>query len=905
MNEQERRQWVGGALLQTIAQIYQSQQSTQVLDPNTIDAEWVSDWLGNDWGEYYQNSLSSVFSKPNQDLESDPTPNSKANSSAELWSIFSCISFNSSPKPPQIYQPACSFTPHGYALPYSKNSSTADEEVAEPPLISGQANEVSAWKWFQEDLKCIQDEVNLGSLLFFCKKYLWCVPVSESLPDVSVYEYARLKAARKFCEYRWGEERSQQAISDSEECYLLISGDLSGIQNYIYNIGHRGASKALKGRSFYLQQILESIAFSLLKALDLPETNLLFVSGGKFLLLAPNVQRILECDETQHALSGKLKDFRQDMNRRLFKAYESELSLILGWVSLSQKDLESSEGWLQKWQALVAHTTQQKYQKFIDQIEEPESSFFNKFGEWGDNLLCAATQRDLCQRNELAKVIPYKQKKSDPLFWEFDLGKKKVYLDAAQIPDDGLSVSSDIPYISAEQYNAQRFGFYLRHQQLRLYLIETTKLADGVTQNKAYRQFPIMDGNEQLWMDPRYSSKPSELPTLRNADQAILLNEADWGALKHVEKTAFCDFRFYGGDWLPSRNSSEEHSQTESIPLSYEEIAENAKGIPRLGVLRMDVDNLGLTFNQGLQEHFNLTRLVQLSSMLNFFFAGYLNRLKTYTWDVQAGILEPSEANNATDDESSSQKESNPQKSRSKETCALENALQIVYAGGDDLFIIGEWQVLPDVALWIREEFRRFTGNALTLSAGISLFPAKYPIYKAAEAAGEAEERAKQFRKQKDGICFLDTPMSWEDFAEIRDHKNQLYTAIHSDHVGRSLLQRLQQLHQDYETQVQHYQEAFLKESRQAAKQEETSRSDSLAKAKERAKYTRWRWMACYHLARMGKQYKKAGSYLKELAAQLSGTGSSTEQDLIALIHVSARWVELLTRSEVKESRDD
>ena len=67
---------------------------------------------------------------------------------------------------------------------------------------------------------------------------------------------------------------------------MLVGGDISGVQNFIYTITARGAAPTLRGRSFYLQIVTEALARYLLRRLDLPVTNLIYAGGGSFFLLA-------------------------------------------------------------------------------------------------------------------------------------------------------------------------------------------------------------------------------------------------------------------------------------------------------------------------------------------------------------------------------------------------------------------------------------------------------------------------------------------------------------------------------------------------------------------------------------------------------------------------------------------
>lgn len=75
--------------------------------------------------------------------------------------------------------------------------------------------------------------------------------------------------------------------------------------------------------------------------------------------------------------------------------------------------------------------------------------------------------------------------------------------------------------------------------------------------------------------------------------------------------------------------------------------------------------------------------------------------------------------------------------------------MQIIYSGGDDLFIIGNWSDVLYAALDIRTAFRDFTGNGvLTISAGIGMFDEKYPIARMASETGALED-ARSFMLKK------------------------------------------------------------------------------------------------------------------------------------------------------------
>ena len=179
-----------------------------------------------------------------------------------------------------------------------------------------------------------------------------------------------------------------------------------------------------------------------------------------------------------------------------------------------------------------------------------------------------------------------------------------------------------------------------------------------------------------------------------------------------------------------------------------EELADQARGIRRLTAWRADVDNLGATFASGFEQegfernrYVTLSRTAVLSRSLSVFFRSYIN-----------GIL-------AGDG-------------------GAKRALQvsIVYSGGDDVFLVGAWDGILEGVLRIRDAFSRFTGGALSLTAGLTLHTMTYPIRQAALETEELEQEAKEFDGRKDAISLFAAHRRfvyhWADFtAQVLEEK--------------------------------------------------------------------------------------------------------------------------------------
>lgn len=730
-------------------------------------------------------------------------------------------------------QPISSLTPKNYLFP--KN------DWNEKELFKSYEKR---FKEFQTDMeKCNVRQIE--TIYNLSKKYFWCIPSSswKTVPDVSLHEHSRITSAIALCLTQYLEEKfekplevdSQVVENRNEQRYLLFGGDLTGIQNYIYNISHKGASKSLKGRSFFLQQLSESISRWIVSdgQLDLSLANILYSSGGKFYILAANTGMTID----------KISKILIELEKKLLKEYNGDIGIICDFIKLNGIDFigkVSEEGkkvlkFSEKWDELNKKLESSKHQKFSTLIKD--INFFEPIEPSGDVIQCSGTGKDICYKSDIENY-----KSSEKL----NIGS--VEYQKIETHDFGniykLFDDENEKYISEEQFISQNIGFELKSG--------LKAISSGINS-----EFDILGFEKISFLDNDNYKYLIENETER-------LNFVNDDEFVKKGKALENGWKFYGGNW--------------SLSGEYDDIRKNATGIKRLGVLRMDVDNLGKIFRNGLMGQATISRVVQMSTLLDFFFSSYLNIIKDKYWNAIDGVSE-----NQSD-------------------ISIKDNVQIIYSGGDDVFIIGLWNILPDLAIWMYEEFKKFTCNnpAFSLSAGISIFPNRYPLFKAAKLAGEAEDSAKKLsrvikstEKSKDAISFLGTPMSWNDFKIISKKVKHLYCCIETGKtipdldqkkkLNRSLINRLQMIYNEYEDEGEK-----LKKSNSSMDYEDL---------KYRKLWSKWRWRACYYLARFGNQNKHFKKEISELAAELF-ISSKTEQDLISLINVPAKWVEYLTRKE-------
>jgi len=83
--------------------------------------------------------------------------------------------------------------------------------------------------------------------------------------------------------------------------FTIILGDVAGIQRYVYGSRmYKGALKMLRSRSIYLSILTEAIARHIVDRLGLLPLNIIFCSGGHFMILAHYVKE----DELERILRG-------------------------------------------------------------------------------------------------------------------------------------------------------------------------------------------------------------------------------------------------------------------------------------------------------------------------------------------------------------------------------------------------------------------------------------------------------------------------------------------------------------------------------------------------------------------------------------------------------------------------
>ncbi len=222
-------------------------------------------------------------------------------------------------------------------------------------------------------------------------------------------------------------------------------------------------------------------------------------------------------------------------------------------------------------------------------------------------------------------------------------------------------------------------------------------------------------------------------------------------------------------------------------------------GIERLGILRADVDNLGTAFTQGLPaDRVCFSRMATLSRSLSRFFKYDVNELLN-----EKGY-----------------------------------SAQVIYSGGDDLFIVGNWSDIIAVGMEIRSSLREYVGSdAITLSAGIGMFTSTYPIARMAQETGSLEDAAKLFKRDGDGrakdavaLWSEEATYGWEEFEiEVAQRKDELAELFAGHERGKAFIYKMIELLRNFDDAISVPRLAYL-----LARSFENDKSDVPAQASQK-----------------------------------------------------------------------
>lgn len=560
------------------------------------------------------------------------------------------------------------------------------------------ANYADLWDDFIKELQSLKtsdSEQFIAPLLSLLEKYTWCIPSSTvDRPDISLFDHARTTAAIAAALYQWqqdGNSSVRLSTSSEQQPFILVAGDLSGIQDYLFNIknvGIGGAAKRLRARSFMITSLAEAASHILLKEFAMPLTNLIINSGGKFYLLLPALKDA----------EKRIAEQRSSLNNWLLKHRNGELSLNLAAVSFSCKDFQ-------------AFNTVLKRVNNALQLEKarPFSAVLSRVDGWNEAKF-------------MVQDIPFTNDES--------LCQSCGHFPGAQHEGEGAVICrycADDAKLGRELANATSISF----------------MADT--------------GGSYPLFGHSFSIHKKGQPPRSNAYLVALLNDWNISERNGPVRTRYVANHIPLFDdnlclYCTAQDCKERPNAVAGQPRFFQCMSEASRGRKALGVLKADVDNLGLIFINGFlsDKEKCISRIATLSRMLDGFFTGRIDALLR--------------------DEFSD--------------------LYTVYAGGDDLLLLGPWSMMLKFAQKLRKEFSLYTcaNPDFTLSAGMALAKPRLPILTVVQGANELLEQAKHEvavgeKQSKNRLATLDDCFKW-DKAEMLQKEADLLAGWYEQHTG-------------------------------------------------------------------------------------------------------------------------
>ncbi|MBN1935624.1 MAG: type III-A CRISPR-associated protein Cas10/Csm1 [Anaerolineae bacterium] len=586
---------------------------------------------------------------------------------------------------------------------------------------NAQQSYANLWREFAHEIdqitttNAVSEAGYLHTLLFLLQKYLSFVP--SPLSGVPLYEFIKVTAALAACLEQGLGEAELSALSGGDPAMqnrpiaVMVRGDLSGIQSFIYRITRpatdatfRGVAKRLRGRSFYLSLLSEVVVDWLMRELGLTPANILFCGGGRFDLLIP-----------------------QDA------------------------------------------TTGQQLATCLDRVQDWLLDTF--YGELGLQFAtCPVTPADWLDISHVYDTLEHRLSLEKTRKWQRKVGNQGFYVSAQNeyhaCPVCHLSSVNDSGQICPMCDLHHKLGGKLPGAEWLAFVYERIALPHDA----AAARFELFSTTAVLLDD----KERVELLKTTTPFQAVFYRLNDTTFLTSSNSPGVgLGFRFLANTAPVALNKiTMDDPRAEPIyrgeVLDFDQIAELSAGAKRLGVLKADVDHLGLIFGEGLKP-LTVARYATLSGAMERFFSGWLNRLCDRLFDDW-------------------QKDAGNQHSWRDQ---VSNMFYVLYAGGDDLFIVGPWDQTLELASRLQADFEQYAcRNAnVTLSAGVVQVKPHYPAQRFALLVSERLENAKRADRKR--IDVFDHVALWKSEDGLPGFADLLaYARLLHKHVGENSLPR-------------------------------------------------------------------------------------------------------------------
>jgi CRISPR-associated protein Csm1 len=658
---------------------------------------------------------------------------------------------------------------------------------------------------------------HFDSLFMIFASYIPSATVGKIIPDSSLYDHSKMSAALASALYLYHsgtDTLNIEKIKDyQDKKFLIVNGNFYGIQSFIFSEGGstgKAAAKLLRGRSFAVSLLTELAADMLCRELGVTPASVILNAAGKFTIIAPNLQ---ETKEKVLVVEEKINDW-------LIKIYHGESSFGFSSIEASCDDFTINK-FNELWENLSRISERRKSRKIdLEKHGGAVEGYLDRFNNDLNKKLCP-----FC-----GKRPSNPDSENDKL-----LGDEKS---ACNICRDHIYIGTNLvkaPMLAVTTIDANIHGDKLKEPIFRTYQVSldvSGKLSELSREGTLLKYWDISgsaNGNIAKEITAKFIN--GYVPKYTDKDKT----EDMLDRLLHGSKSDKKQNELF--DDIKNGNPKTLHhiAKTALNRIQNSELKRKRRytGVEALGVMKADVDNLGLLFACGIKRN-NLSRMATLSRQINHYFSIYL-----------------------------------PYVLRTKEEF---RDIYTVFAGGDDLFIIGPWNRVIDFASYVNSSFKEYVcnNNQISISAGICINKPDEPVSAVSERSEHAVKKSKG--NQRDSITIFNEVVKWKEFTELHGIKSVLESWLSKGYINNAMLFRM-----NY----------FLN----MAKQEKTLLTEKRAIDFDEMECFKWKSMFKYNLARnigkglKGGEKEKAMREVEKAADWLINYGGAIKIPLWQIIY--------------------
>lgn len=629
-----------------------------------------------------------------------------------------------------------------------ENSFTADLDKASATRYEDLYNE------FGSELKKLEGitKFNLfyNALYSIFENTLNGVPCDASLTegDVSLFDHLSTTSAIAACLYQYhsaaGDFSEKSVTDDNAPKFKLFYGDLSGIQKFIFNIKSRNPkklAKTLRGRSYFLGLLADAASIYILKELNLPIACRILNAGGNFTLLIPATD---EC-------ANKIEEIKKKITGYMLDMFAGELSFFTACSDsfAGKKFTGKGDEFKNIYESVKENINIEKNAAYKDILWSEKNIFSDRYALYAQNggecSLCGVHPKkhtvtgdneDKTDNGEMRCEICHIAAK----IGEAIISKNAVLFSGENHPPNGAETNlnlfgMDVSFVKSNFLDKLSGGEFKNI----IFIYHLNAISASETKNHGYfvkhvsTYIPHLTEKMagEICDDPRCESACGALCDYCSENN----NGCEAGK---NERPAY--HKNASGAVRPLYFQCLSVHDKKRFANEYADSGEERGGIEAAGILKADVDRLGAIFSGGF-ETYTISRVAALSRSLNYFFTGVLPDMI-------------------------------------KRECPY---IYTVYAGGDDLFLIGPWFTTIEFAVELRKKFKTYVcDNAdISISTAVHLMKPNDAIAVQADLAEDMLKKAKHAGRDK--ITLFGTPVKWEKEKDTPSENNENACSEHID----------------------------------------------------------------------------------------------------------------------------